>query len=325
MPVCFGISFTNTALNQARALVHVYQDGSVNVNTGAVEMGQGVNLKLRKIVATTLGIGLARVRVESTSTGRVANTSPTAASSGADMNGAAARMACLQILRRLRPIAAAKLGIADETVTCAGASADLAWSQLVQAAYLARVNLSAHAHYATPDLAFDRKKEKGRPFAYHVYGTAVTEVTLDCLRGTATIDSVRLVHDLGRSLDLATDLGQVEGALAQGLGWMLLEEARYDARGRLLHDTSGKYKVPDVRFAPATVDVAFLADADNARAVLGSKAVGEPPFMYGIGAYFALREAILAARPDLDPEVVAPLTPERTLMVLAAQNTANYW
>jgi len=264
--------------------------------------------------------------VESTSTGRVANTSPTAASTGADMNGAAARMACLQILARLRPVAAAKLGLADaeaiavveETVTCAGASADLTWPQLVQAAYLARVDLSAHAHYATPDLAFDRAKEKGRPFAYHVYGTAVTEVTLDCLRGTATIDAVRLVHDLGRSLDLATDLGQVEGALAQGLGWMLLEEARYDDRGRLLHDTSGKYKVPDVRFAPATVDVAFLEDADNARAVLGSKAVGEPPFMYGIGAYFALREAILAARPDLDPAVVAPLTPERTLMLLAA-------
>ncbi len=314
MPVCFGISFTNTALNQARALVHVYQDGSVNVSTGAVEMGQGVNLKLRKIVAETLGIGLARVRVESTSTGRVANTSPTAASTGADMNGAAARMACLQILHRLRPLAAARLG----SDTCAGASADVAWSQLVQAAYLARIDLSAHAHYATPDLAFDRAKEKGRPFAYHVYGAAVTEVTLDCLRGTATVDAVRVVHDLGRSLDLATDLGQVEGALAQGLGWMLLEEARYDDRGRLLHDTAGKYKVPDVRFAPATVDVAFLADADNARAVLGSKAVGEPPFMYGIGAYFALREAILAARPDLDPEVVAPLTPERTLMWLAA-------
>jgi xanthine dehydrogenase large subunit len=314
MPVCFGISFTNTALNQARALVHVYQDGSVNVSTGAVEMGQGVNLKLRGIVAQTLGIDPARVRVESTSTGRVANTSPTAASTGADMNGAAARLACQQILRRLRPLAAARLG----TDTCAGASADQAWTQLVQAAYLARVDLSAHAHYATPDLTFDRAKEKGRPFAYHVYGTAITEVTLDCLRGTATVDAVRLVHDAGRSLDVDTDLGQVEGALAQGLGWMLLEEARYDDHGRLLHDTAGKYKVPDVRFAPATVEVAFLQNADNARAVLGSKAVGEPPFMYGIGAYFALRAAILAARPDLDPEVVAPLTPERTLMTLAA-------
>jgi xanthine dehydrogenase large subunit len=329
MPVCFGISFTNTALNQARALVHVYQDGSVNVSTGAVEMGQGVNLKLRKIVATTLGIGLARVRVESTSTGRVANTSPTAASTGADMNGAAAHLACLQILARLRPMAATKLGVADpetfaianEMVTCAGASADLTWPSLVQAAYLARVDLSAHAHYVTPDLGFDRTKEKGRPFAYHVYGTAVTEVTLDCLRGTATIDAVHLVHDAGRSLDRATDLGQVEGALAQGLGWMLLEEARYDDLGRLLHDTAGKYKVPDVRFAPPTVDVAFLENADNARAVLGSKAVGEPPFMYGIGAFFALREAILAARPDLDPTVVAPLTPERTLMLLASALT----
>ncbi len=302
MPVCFGISFTNTSMNQAGALVHVYTDGSVGVSTGAVEMGQGVNQKIRRIVAVTLGVDLDRVRVETTNTTRVANTSPTAASSGADMNGAAAQLASQQILERLRAFDA------DEKD----------WDKLVAAAHFARVDLSAHAFYATPRLHFDKTAEKGRPFAYHVYGTAIIEVTLDVLRGTAEIDAVRLVHDGGKMIDEAVDRGQVEGALAQGLGWMLLEEASWDAEGRLLHDTAGKYKVPDLGFLPDTVDVSFLADADNPEAVLGSKAVGEPPLMYGIGAYFALRNAAAAADATIDPlQAEAPLTPERTLELLA--------
>ncbi len=325
MPVCFGISFTNTSMNQAGALVHVYTDGSVNVSTGAVEMGQGVNQKIRRIVALTLGVGMDQVRLETTNTSRVANTSPTAASTGADMNGMAARLAALQILARLRHVAATRLGtpdpdaitIADGIVHLAGGPTQLTWETLVEAAYLGRVDLSAHAFYATPRLHFDKTTEKGRPFAYHVYGTAITRVTLDCLRGTSSIDTVRIVHDAGRSLDEVIDRGQVDGALAQGLGWMLLEDARWDADGLLLHDTAGKYKVPDLGFTPADVQVRFLADADNPEAVLGSKAVGEPPLMYGIGALFALRRAILAANGDLDPAHVAtPLTPERTLALL---------
>ena len=305
MPICFGISFTNTSMNQAGALVHVYTDGSVGVSTGAVEMGQGVNQKIRHIVAATLGVNLDRVRIETTNTTRVANTSPTAASSGADMNGAAAQEACRQIHKRLRAFDP------DEND----------WDKLIAAAHLARIDLSAHAFYATPRLHFDKTTEKGRPFAYHVYGTAITEVTLDVLRGTAVIDAVKLVHDGGRSLDEAIDRGQVEGALAQGLGWMLLEEVRWDAEGRLLHDTAGKYKVPDLGFLPPVIDVAFLADTDNPEAVLGSKAVGEPPLMYGIGAFFALRNAIAAARTDIDVSCTeAPLTPERTMQLMTANS-----
>jgi xanthine dehydrogenase large subunit len=301
MPVCFGISFTNTSMNQAGALVHVYTDGSVGVSTAAVEMGQGVNQKIRRIVALTLGIDVDRVRLETTNTTRVANTSPTAASSGADMNGAAAKLACEQILARLRAFDR------DEQD----------WDRLVAAAYLARIDLSAHAFYATPGIHFDKATEKGRPFAYHVYGTAFVEVTLDVLRGTAELDAVRLVHDGGNLLDEAVDRGQVEGALAQGLGWMLLEEARWDQDGHLLHDTAGKYKVPDLGFLPDTVEVAFLEDAANPEAVLGSKAVGEPPLMYGIGAFFALRNAIAAAGAAIDASrAEAPLTAERTMELL---------
>jgi xanthine dehydrogenase large subunit len=328
MPVCFGISFTNTMLNQAGALVHVYTDGSVGVSTGAVEMGQGVNQKIRRIAAVTLGVDLDRVRLETTNTTRVANTSPTAASTGADLNGMAARLACRQITDRLRAVAAARLGgvdpatvsIANGCVHLSGARTELAWEQLVTAAYQARVDLAAHAHYATPRLHFDKSREKGRPFAYHVYGAAVVEVTLDVLRGVATVDAVRLVHDVGRSLDEAIDRGQIEGALAQGLGWMLLEDVRWDGQGRLLHDTAGKCKVPDLGFMPTEVDVTLLEEAANPEAVLGSKAVGEPPFMYGIGAWFALQNALLAANPDLDAtRTVAPLTPERILQQLVGE------
>ncbi len=323
MPVCFGISFTNTALNQARALVHVYHDGSVNVSTGAVEMGQGVNRKIRRIVAGTLGIDTGRVRLDTTNTGRVANTSPTAASTGSDMNGAAAKLAAGLVRNRLLQVAAEKLGtgagelsIADAVVMAAGKPTKLVWAELVQAAYLSRVDLSAHAHFATPDLAFDKTTGKGRPFAYHVYGTAVTEVTLDCLRGTYTIDAVRLVHDLGRSIDLLTDRGQIEGGLVQGIGWLTLEEVDHDTDGRLRQDTASKYRVPDFDSVPDVIDVRYMEDP-NGRAVLGSKAVGEPPFMYGIGAWFALWDALRAARPDLNTGHTTPLTPERVLLLLA--------
>jgi len=330
MPVCFGISFTNTSMNQAGALVHVYTDGSVGVSTGAVEMGQGVNQKIRHIVALTLGVDLDHVRLETTNTTRVANTSPTAASTGADMNGMAARVAGQQILSRLRTVAARLLGAADpEKITVVdgvahldGVATELTWTELVTVAHLDRVDLAAHGFYATPRLHFDKSTEKGRPFAYHVFGTAAVTVTLDCLRGTSTVDAMNIVHDGGRLLDAAIDLGQVEGAVAQGLGWMLLEDSRWNADGHLLHDTAGKYKVPDLGFTPARIDTVFLPDADNPEAVLGSKAVGEPPLMYGIGALFALRNAMLAANPALDmSRVTSPLTPERTLMLLTDTKT----
>lgn len=324
MPVCFGISFTNSMLNQAGALVHVYTDGSVNVSTGAVEMGQGVNMKILGIVAHTFSISPERVKIETTNTGRVANTSPTAASTGADMNGKAAETACQSILERLKKVASDLLNhhsaddieIKDEVVYLKGKKTDLTWEKVVMEAYLKRTHLSAQGYYATPGIYFDRSKEKGKPFAYHVYGTAITEVTLDCLRGTYEIDAVRLVHDAGKSLNFLIDRGQAEGGLVQGIGWMTMEELIYTKEGQLLTDTSGTYKIPDIKSTPGIIDVHFLEDADNPKAVLSSKAIGEPPFMYGIGTYFAIFNAMKAFRPDKKIFFESPLTPEKVLRYL---------
>jgi xanthine dehydrogenase large subunit len=325
MPVCFGISFTASHLNQAGALVHVYGDGSVAVSTGAVEMGQGVNNKILLVAARTLGIAQTRLRMESTCTQRVANTSPTAASTGADLNGRAVELACLELRRRLLETAARKLSLSDggdlvlrsEKVYRQNEDTGLAWEELVQVAYLNRVNLSAQAHYATPGVYFDRSSEKGTPFAYHAFGTAVVEATVDALRGTFCVDAVRAVHDAGSSLHPLTDRGQAEGAIVQGIGWMTIEELVHDATGRLLSDSLSTYKVPDIRSAPEVLDVRFLEDAPNPAAVMNSKAIGEPPFMYGIGAYFALLEALRACRPGKALPYHAPLTPEKVLNWLA--------
>jgi xanthine dehydrogenase large subunit len=341
MPVCFGISFTNTALNQGRALVHVYSDGSVGISTGAVEMGQGVNEKLRRVAARVLSIRDERVQIETTDTTRVANASATSASCGADLNGKAVEMACRAILGRLAAVAAGVAATAgaggmaaaasgraaapapapafelrDERVFLNGVATDVSWPALVQAACAARVSLSEHAHYATPDIWFDKTREQGHPFAYHAYGTAVVEVTLDCLRGTCTVDSVRCVHDVGDSLAPEVDRGQIEGGIVQGLGWMTLEELRFDGNGRLLTDTPGTYKVPDIKSTPRFFDVRFLQEAGNARAVLGSKAAGEPPLMYGIAACFAILDAMRAFNPMWEAVFDAPMTPEKILMAL---------
>nr|MBP7275740.1 molybdopterin-dependent oxidoreductase [Kiritimatiellia bacterium] len=324
-PVCFGISFTNRILNQASALVHIYSDGSVGVSTGAVEMGQGVNAKLGQIAARTLGITPARVKLETTNTTRAANTSPTAASTGTDLNGHALQRACEDLLQLLRATAARRLGaddpariaIAGEQVLLDGAKTDLAWPALIIGAYRDRIRLSAQAHYATPGLTFDPQTNRGDAFAYHVFGTAVVEVTVDGLRGTYTLDRVRLVHDAGRSLDERIDRGQIFGALCQGLGWMTLEEIRYAESGRMLTDTLTTYKVPDLFWMPRDLDVHLLDEAVPSPGPYQSKAIGEPPFLYGIGAFFALREALRAFRPGHSPALEAPMTPERALMFLA--------
>ena len=321
MPVCFGISFTNAMLNQAGALVHVYTDGSVAVSTGAIEMGQGVNAKILAVAEAALGVPRDRIRIESTTTRTVANTSPTAASSGADMNGRATELACRAIANRLLAVAAEmldtppdRLEIVDGTITARGKATKLEWNELVWTAYTKRVNLSAHAHYATPDIWYDKEIEQGEPFAYHVFGTAILEVTVDCLRGTYTVDRVRMVHDGGRSLNEAVDRGQLEGGLVQGLGWMTSEELVF-SMGRNVSDTLSTYKIPDLLCTPV-LEGHFLADADNPKAVMHSKAIGEPPFMYGIGAYFALLDALRAFRPDREGVYDAPLTPEKALMFL---------
>ena len=226
MPICFGISFTAKFLNQASALVHVYTDGSVSVTTGGVEMGQGLNSKIAAIAARAFGIGLNRIKVESTNTTRIANMSASAASVTTDLNGQATVLAIEQIMGRLRHVAATELGvanpraiaIADETISIDGRASELTWPDLVAAAHFSRTDLSAHAFYATPNIDFDRDHEQGHPFAYHVCGTAIVEVTLDCLRGTYTIDAAKIVHDLGRSVNELVDRGQVEGGLGPRVG-----------------------------------------------------------------------------------------------------------
>ncbi|MGZ8946856.1 MAG: xanthine dehydrogenase molybdopterin binding subunit [Methylococcaceae bacterium] len=324
MPICFGISFTATFLNQAGALVHVYIDGSVSISCGAVEMGQGVKEKIRKIAAETFAINESRVKVESTNTIRIANMSPTAASVGSDINGQATLLACQQILQGLKKVAARLLGdnakpeqisLQQEQVYLNGQPTAITWKQLISQSYMARSLLSAHAHYATPRLFFDRTREQGNPFAYHVYGCAVVEVTLDCLRGTYHIDKVSIIHDSGKSLSQGIDRGQIEGAVVQGLGWMTLEEVLHDSEGRLLTDTLTTYKIPDIYYAP-DIEIEFLANSDNPPGIMHSKAIGEPPLMYGIGVYFALAKAIQAFNPDWQAGFCAPLTPEKVLLAL---------
>ncbi|BBO91807.1 molybdopterin cofactor-binding domain-containing protein [Desulfosarcina ovata] len=326
MPVCFGIAFTTTMLNQAGALVHVFVDGSVSVSTAAVEIGQGVATKLRRMAAAALGIAQTRVRIENTSTTRVANMSPTAASTAADLNGAAVRLACGTLLQRLKTVAAGIQGVPAGQVAIRGgrvwigdAPSSLTWEALVKTAHRKRVDLSAHAFYATPELHYDRQREKGRPFAYHVCGAAVVEARLDALRGTASIESVEIVHDAGRSLDPLVDRGQVEGAVVQGIGWTTLEELMVDPDGRLLTDTLSTYKVPDLDFSPTTIEVVFLDDTADSGAVMASKAVGEPPLMYGIGAYFAIRAAIRAVRDVPAERIRLPLTHARILQMLEGE------
>lgn len=323
MPICFGISFTNTSMNQASALVHVYTDGSISVSTAAVEMGQGVNEKIRQVAANIFSVNSERVKTETTNTTRIANTSPTAASSSADLNGKATERACLNIVAQLKVAAAEILNassssqfeIKDEIVYQDGNKTNLLWNELIKTAHLKRVNLSSHAFYATPGIHFDREKEKGKPFAYHVYGTAVIEATVDCLRGIYKIDSVKVVHDFGKSINPIIDLGQAEGAIMQGLGWMTIEEIIYDEKGKLLTDALSTYKVPDIHFTP-DVQIEFLENSENPMGIFKSKAIGEPPLMYGIGGYFAIMNAIKEFRPRAQFNISAPITPEKVLLNL---------
>lgn len=331
MPVTFGISFTATFLNQASALLHVYTDGSISLSTGGVEMGQGLFANLAAVASRALGVEASRIRVESTNTRRIANMSASAASSTTLLNGNATLRAVEPLRRRLLDHAAEKLGVdverldlVGERVLLDGEPTEWDWPTLVGSAYMHRISLSSQGFYATPKIHYDEETGRGSPFAYHVCGAALVEVTVDGLRGVYEIDAVRLVHDLGRPLNRRVDLGQVEGGLAQGLGWMTVEDLRYDPAGRNLSAALATYKVPDVYLMPRDLDVRFLEDDDVETGPYRSKAVGEPPLMYGLGVVFALRRAIRAFRPhgESDREsgvelpFVAPMTPERVFLQL---------
>jgi xanthine dehydrogenase large subunit len=324
-PVKFGISFNLTAFNQAGALVLVYRDGSVLINHGGTEMGQGLHTKMLQVAATTLGVPLARVRLAPTRTDKVPNTSATAASSGADLNGGAVKDACEQIRDRLLTVAGGMLGIHPHDVRivdgvarslAAHQDARVGWEELVRAAYFQRVQLSASGFYRTEGLHWDSSVMQGSPFKYFAYGAAATEVEVDGFTGAYRTRRVDIVHDVGDSLSPLVDLGQIEGGFVQGAGWLTLEDARWDTgegpgRGRFLTQAASTYKLPSFSEMPEAFNVTLLRDATEAGAVYGSKAVGEPPLMLAFSVREALRQAAAAfGPPGTSVHLASPATPE---------------
>ena len=318
-PVKFGISFTATHYNQAGALVHVYRDGTVLVNHGGTEMGQGLFTKVQQVVARELGVAMADVRVSASDTSKVPNASPTAASSGSDLNGMAARDACGKLRERLAAIAARELGcdvadvrFADSVAT--GGGRRMPFSEVTRAAYFSRVPLSATGFYATPKIHYDRTTLSGRPFFYYAYGAAVSEVAIDTLTGEHRLVAVDILHDVGRSLNPAIDRGQIEGGFLQGWGWLAMEELVWNAKGELRTHAPSTYKIPTSRDWPDAVTIAFWPAPNREDTIYASKAVGEPPFMLALSAFHAIRDAIASvAEQRLAPRLDAPATDERIL------------
>ena len=315
-PVKFGISFTLTHLNQAGALVHVYQDGSVHLNHGGTEMGQGLFQKVAQVAAARFGLDVSAVKITATDTGKVPNTSATAASSGSDLNGMAVKAACDTIRDRMAAHLAEKFGNDDinfgDGCVYIGYDHTLTFAEAAQSAYAARVSLSSTGFYATPKVEWDRIKGHGRPFFYFAYGAALTEVVIDTLTGENRILRADLLHDAGASLNPALDIGQIEGGYVQGAGWLTMEELVWDDKGRLRTHAPSTYKIPAVSDRPAAFNVALWDGPNREDTIYRSKAVGEPPFMLGISALMAISDAVAACGPGY-PALDAPATPERIL------------
>jgi xanthine dehydrogenase large subunit len=319
-PVKFGISFNTTFLNQAGSLIHVYNDGSVQLNHGGTEMGQGLYIKVAQIVAHEFQIDVENVKITPTTTGKVPNTSATAASSGTDLNGMAAMRAARVIKQRISSFLAdqyqtdqAEVVFADGEVRVGGDR--MRFADAVKRAYLGRVSLSATGFYATPKLNWDKDRMHGRPFYYFAYGAAVSEVIVDLLTGENRLVRADLLHDVGKSLNPAIDLGQIEGGFLQGVGWLTTEELIWDSDGRLKTHAPSTYKIPACSDRPATWRVAFYADGENSEDTIHkSKAVGEPPLMLAISSWLALSDALAGIKGAAYPALDAPATPERMLM-----------
>ena len=336
-PVKFGVSFNYTPLNQAGALVMVYLDGSVLVTHGGTEMGQGLHTKVRQIAATALGVPLERVRVAPTRTDKVPNTSATAASSGSDLNGAAVKHACEEIRDRLAGVACERLGVAAHDVRFAeglvhglGSDApDITFDELVDLAYRQRIPLSATGFHRPEGLYWDPSRMQGEPFKYFSYGVAAAEVELDGFDGTHRVRRVDIVHDVGDSLSPLIDIGQVEGAFAQGVGWLTLEDLRWDTgdgpgRGRLATASASTYKVPSMGELPDVLNVALMRNATEDGVVHGSKAVGEPPLMLAFSVREALRAAVAAfGPPGRSVQLPVPATPEALYWAIEAARAAG--
>lgn len=318
-PVKFGISFTLTHLNQAGALVHVYTDGSVHLNHGGTEMGQGLYTKVAQVVAEEFGIAASDVRITATTTGKVPNTSATAASSGADLNGMAAKAAASTIKNRLIDFAAKQWKVPKSRIRFEGGKVvsgkhAVAFGELARQAHAARISLSSTGYYATPKIHWDRARGRGRPFFYFAYGAACTEVTIDTLTGEMKVDRVDILHDVGRSLNPGLDIGQVEGGFVQGMGWLTTEELVFDAEGRLRTHAPSTYKIPCASDVPADFRVKLFESRGNKEdTIYRSKAVGEPPLMLGISVWTAIFDAVAACRPGAIPRLDAPATPEAIL------------
>ena len=330
-PVKFGISFTVSHLNQAGALLHVYTDGSVQLNHGGTEMGQGLMVKVQQIVAEELQIDLDRVKITATTTGKVPNTSPTAASAGTDLNGAAALAAARTIKGRLIDFAAEHFDVAPESVVFRDnqvvvGNRTTTFAELAKLAYLGRVQLSATGFYKTPKVWYDRERARGRPFYYFAYGAAAAEVVVDTLTGEYRLLRADLLHDVGRSINPAIDKGQIEGGFVQGMGWLTAEELCWNGDGRLTTHAPSTYKIPTAGDIPADFNVTIYERGLNSEmAVHRSKAVGEPPLMLGMSVFFALSDAIAACRTSdtsrLRPSLDAPATPERVLFACEAMRS----
>ena len=322
-PVKFGISFTATQLNQAGALVHIYTDGTVMLNHGGTEMGQGLFTKVAQVVAEELGIDIDNIKITASDTSKVPNASPTAASSGSDMNGKAAEAAARKIKERLIAFAAAHFKVPADQVSfghnqVSVGDKTISFKELVKLAYFARISLSATGFYRTPKIHFDRKTFTGRPFFYFCYGAAVAEVVIDTLTGENKLLRVDILHDVGKSLNPAIDLGQVEGGFIQGVGWLTTEELWWNDKGRLMTHAPSTYKIPVASDVPADFRVKLLENGINVEdTIYRSKAVGEPPLMLGISVFHAIKDAVAsvcdyAASPHLD----APATAEAIAMAI---------
>jgi xanthine dehydrogenase large subunit len=308
-PVKFGVSFNATIFNQAGALVNVYTDGTVLVNHGGTEMGQGLHTKVLQVVAHALGVPQESVRVNTTDTSKIPNTSATAASSGSDLNGKAAEAAALAVRERLEVLAAKEFG---------KPYAEVDFGKLAKKAHEQRVSLSSTGFYRTPKIHWDRTTLTGRPFFYFAYGAAVSEVAIDMRTGESRLLRVDILHDVGRSLNPAVDLGQVEGGVVQGMGWLTSEELCWDGEGRITTHAPSTYKIPTASDWPAIANVRFLENAPNVEDTIHkSKAVGEPPLMLAMSVFFALRDAVAACGAG-DPRLRAPATPESILAAIGS-------
>ncbi|MBH0236564.1 xanthine dehydrogenase molybdopterin binding subunit [Methylobrevis sp. L22] len=323
-PVKFGISFTLIHLNQAGALVHVYTDGSVHLNHGGTEMGQGLFLKVAQVVAEEFGIPLEKVKITATNTAKVPNTAPTAASSGSDLNGMAAQAACREIKARLIDFVSLVYGTPAEQIDFRDSQVIIGngavpFREIVKKAFLARIQLSAAGYYKTPKITWNRDKAEGRPFLYFSYGAACSEVTIDTMTGEMRVDRVDILHDCGKSLNPAIDIGQIEGGFVQGMGWLTTEELVFDGEGRLRTHAPSTYKIPTASDVPEHF-VTKLYDSPGNRedTIFRSKAVGEPPLMLPASVFSAIFDAIGSIKPGVVPPLDAPATPEAIMKAIHA-------